>query len=148
MPELAPLVPVALIAVVLWAMTRYTAARLWHLLAGVVLGVILSGTVLGPDLITILSQLSGGRLHLRKAKTPMIRTLVLIGGAVFAVAWLVHQPSFAHDSPHKQAGALIAVTVPFLAADILLNIRKKRRARRRAGSPQAGTRARAGAGRW
>ena len=50
----------ALIAVALWAMVRYTAAQLWHLLIAVVLGVILSGTILGPDLTTILSQLSGG----------------------------------------------------------------------------------------
>jgi len=60
MPELAP---VALIVVALWAMVRYTAAQLWHLLIAVVLGVILSGTVLGPDITTILSQLSGGHLH-------------------------------------------------------------------------------------
>ena len=63
MPELAQLTPVALIAVALWAMVRYTAAQLWHLLIAVVLGVILSGTVLGPDITTILSQLSGGHLH-------------------------------------------------------------------------------------
>ena len=61
--QLAQLAPVALIVVVLWAMVRYTAAELWHLLVGVVLGVILSGTVLGPDISTILSQLSGGHLH-------------------------------------------------------------------------------------
>jgi hypothetical protein len=54
---------VALIVVVLWAMVRYTAAELWHLLVGVVPGVILSGTVLGPDITAILSQLSGGHLH-------------------------------------------------------------------------------------
>ena len=63
MPELAQLAPVALIAVALWAMVRYTAAQLWHLLIAVVLGVILSGTILGPDLTTILSQLSAGHLH-------------------------------------------------------------------------------------
>jgi hypothetical protein len=61
--QLAQIAPVALIGVALWAMVRYTAAQLWHLLAGVVLGVILSGTVLGPDISTILSQLSGGHLH-------------------------------------------------------------------------------------
>jgi hypothetical protein len=61
--QLAQLAPVALIGVALWAMVRYTAAQLWHLLAGVVLGVILSGTVLGPDITTLLSQLSGGHLH-------------------------------------------------------------------------------------
>jgi hypothetical protein len=63
MPELSQLAPVALIAVALWAMVRYTGAQLWHLLVGVVLGVILSGTILGPDITTILSQLSGGHLH-------------------------------------------------------------------------------------
>ena len=63
MPDLAQLAPVALIVAALWAMTRYTAAQLWHLLAGVVLGVILSGTILGPDITQILSQLSGGHLH-------------------------------------------------------------------------------------
>jgi len=78
----------------------------------------------------------------------MTRTLVLIGGAIAAVAWLVHQPAYAHDTPHKQLGALIAVTVPFLVLDIILNIRKKRRARARSPKPQSGTRAKAGAGRW
>ena len=78
----------------------------------------------------------------------MTRSLVLLGAALAAVAWLVRQPAFAHDTPHKQAGALIAITVPFLALDIILSIRKKRRARARSPQPQAGTRARAGAGRW
>ena len=80
----------------------------------------------------------------------MTRSLILIGAALAAVAWLVHQPVYQHDTPHKQAGALIATIVPFLAADIILTIRKKRRARRRAGSPQpqGATRAKARAGRW
>jgi hypothetical protein len=76
----------------------------------------------------------------------MTRTLILLGGALAAVAWLVHQPAFAHDTPHKQAGALIAITVPFFVLDIILSIRKKRRARAR--SPQPAARVRAGAGRW
>ena len=80
----------------------------------------------------------------------MARTLVLIGAALAAAAWLVHQPAWQHDTPHKQAVALIAIIVPFFALDVILTIRSKRRARRRASSPppQAGTRARAGAGRW
>jgi hypothetical protein len=78
----------------------------------------------------------------------MTRSLILLGAALAAVAWLVHQPAFAHDTPHKQAGALIAITVPFLALDIILTIRKKRRARARPAQLQAGTRTRAGAGRW
>jgi hypothetical protein len=78
----------------------------------------------------------------------MTRSLLLVGAALAAVAWLIHQPAFAHDTPHKRAGALIAITVPFLVVDILLSIRKKRRARARAAQPQAAVRARAGAGRW
>ena len=63
MTSLTPLVPVAVIALGLWALVQWAGARLWHLLVAVVLGVILSGTVLGPDITQILSQLSGGRLH-------------------------------------------------------------------------------------
>jgi hypothetical protein len=79
----------------------------------------------------------------------MTRTLVLLA-ALAAVAWLVHQPAFARDTPHKQAGALIAITVPFFVLDIILGIRTSRRARARSASSSAGTagRARARAGRW
>jgi hypothetical protein len=63
MPELAQLAPVALVALALYAMTRFTTAQLGHLLVGVLLGVVLSGTIFGPDIATILSQLSGGHLH-------------------------------------------------------------------------------------
>jgi hypothetical protein len=78
-----------------------------------------------------------------------MRSLILLGAALAAVAWLVRQPAFQHDSPHKQAGALIAITVPFLVLDIILGVRKKRRARARSSSSPARTagRARAGAGR-
>ena len=60
---MAALIPVAVIGLVLWALVHWAGARLWHLLIAVVLGVVLSGTILGPDLTTILSQLSGGHLH-------------------------------------------------------------------------------------
>jgi hypothetical protein len=60
---MAALIPVAVIGLVLWALVQWAGAQLWHLLIAVVLGVILSGTVLGPDITTILSQLSGGHLH-------------------------------------------------------------------------------------
>ena len=46
-----------------WALCRYAGASLGQLLLGAVLGVITSGTILGPDLTTLLSQLSGGHLH-------------------------------------------------------------------------------------
>jgi hypothetical protein len=60
---MAALIPIAVIALVLWGLVRFTAAELWHLVVAVVLGVILSGTVLGPDIANVLSQLSGGHLH-------------------------------------------------------------------------------------
>ena len=78
----------------------------------------------------------------------MTRSLILLGAALTAVTWLFRQPAFAHDTPHKKLGALIAVTLPFLALDIILSIRKKRRARARSPRPQAGIRPTAGAGRW
>ena len=78
----------------------------------------------------------------------MTRSLILIGAALAAVAWLVHQPAYAHDTPHKQAVALIAITVPFLLLDIILSVRKKRRGRARSPQPQAASRTKAGAGRW
>jgi hypothetical protein len=80
----------------------------------------------------------------------MSRSLFLLVAALAAVAWLMHQPAFAHDTPHKRAGALIAIAVPFLVLDIILSIRKSRRLRARSSSSPARTagRARAGAGRW
>jgi len=65
-----------------------------------------------------------------------MRILILAGGAIAAVLWLVHQPAYQHDTPHKQLGALIAITVPFVLLDIILGIRKKR-ARRARPSPAA-----------
>jgi hypothetical protein len=60
---LSELIPVAVIAFALWGLVRFTSAELWHLLIAVILGVVLSGTVLGPDITNVLSQLSGGHLH-------------------------------------------------------------------------------------
>jgi hypothetical protein len=78
----------------------------------------------------------------------MTRSLILLAAALAAVAWLIRQPAYQHDTPHKQAGALIAIIVPFLALDIFLDIRKKRRARGRTPQPQPRTRAKSGTGRW
>jgi hypothetical protein len=63
MPELAQLAPVALIVLAFWALARYAGTSLGQLLLGAVLGVIASGTILGPDIANVLSQLSGGHLH-------------------------------------------------------------------------------------
>jgi len=78
-----------------------------------------------------------------------MRILILAGGAIAAVLWLVHQPAYQHDTPHKQLGALIAITVPFVLLDIILGIRKKRarKARPSPAAPVRSTRARTGA-RW
>jgi len=78
----------------------------------------------------------------------MTRSLILLGAALAAVAWLIRQPAFAHDTPHKQAGALIAITAPFLALDIILGIRKRQRTRARSTQRPVRTRAKAGAGQW
>lgn len=63
MTSFIPVIPVAVIALIIWALHRYASADVWQLLLGAVLGVVLSGTILGPDIHTILSQLSGGHLH-------------------------------------------------------------------------------------
>jgi hypothetical protein len=80
----------------------------------------------------------------------MTRTLILAAAALAAVAWLVRQPAFQHDSPHKRVGALIAISIPFFLLDVILSIRKKRRARARSSSSPTRTagRVKAGAGRW
>ena len=57
------IIPVAVIALILYGLVRWAGAQAWHLLVAVVLGIALSGTVLGPDIHNILSQLSGGRLY-------------------------------------------------------------------------------------
>jgi hypothetical protein len=76
-----------------------------------------------------------------------MRFLVLSGGALAAVLWLVHQPAYQHDTPHKQLGALIAITVPFAVLDIILGARRRRRARRARPAPARSSRTRTRA-RW
>lgn len=56
------LVPVALIGLVVWALVKRARARPWHVLVAMAAGVALTGTVLGPDLSALLSQISGGYL--------------------------------------------------------------------------------------
>jgi hypothetical protein len=60
MPEL---LPVAIIAFILYGLHRWRGAELWVLVVAMIAGTVLSGTVLGPDISQILSQLSGGRIH-------------------------------------------------------------------------------------
>lgn len=74
----------------------------------------------------------------------MTRSLILIGAALAAVAWLMHQPAFIHATHHKQTVAVIAIAAPFLVLDIILGVRKKRQARARSAQVPARTRVRAG----
>ena len=50
-------------ASVLWALAKWSKAPVWALVLTLILGVVLSGTILGPDIHKIMSQLSGGRLN-------------------------------------------------------------------------------------
>ena len=59
--NLSTLIPLAVIAFVVWLLQR-NGMQLWHAIVCLVLGVILAGTILGPQISSILSQLSGGHL--------------------------------------------------------------------------------------
>ena len=60
--NLSSMIPLAVIAFVVYLLQR-SGMQLWHALVCLVLGVALAGTILGPDISSILSQLSGGHLH-------------------------------------------------------------------------------------
>jgi hypothetical protein len=59
---LAGLVPLAVIVLILAALAKW-AAPLWALLIAVILGIALTGTILGPHITALLPLLSGGYLH-------------------------------------------------------------------------------------
>ena len=59
--NLSTLIPLAVIALVVYLLQRQ-GMQLWHAIVCLVLGVILSGTFVGPQISSILSQLSGGHL--------------------------------------------------------------------------------------
>ena len=58
----AGLIPLAVIILILAALAKW-AAPLWALLLALLLGIALTGTILGPHITPFLSQLSGGYLH-------------------------------------------------------------------------------------
>ena len=60
--NLSTLIPLAVVALGVYLLQR-SGMQLWHAFVCLVLGVILAATVLGADISSILSQLSGGRLH-------------------------------------------------------------------------------------
>jgi hypothetical protein len=60
--NLSSLIPLAVVALVVYLMHR-RGLEIWQAVVCIVLGVIIAGTILGPDISSILSQLSGGYLH-------------------------------------------------------------------------------------
>ena len=64
MPALdaSSLIPLGVVAFAVWLMHR-RGLEIWQAIVCIVLGVIVAGTVLGPNISSILSQLSGGHLH-------------------------------------------------------------------------------------
>jgi TRAP-type uncharacterized transport system fused permease subunit len=57
------LIPVIVPALILYGLHKWRRTEIWVLVVAAAVGVILSGTILGPDISNLLSQLSGGRLH-------------------------------------------------------------------------------------
>lgn len=58
----AGLLPLAVVAFIVWLMHR-RGLEIWQAIVCIVLGVIVAGSVFGPQISSILSQLSGGYLH-------------------------------------------------------------------------------------
>lgn len=61
--NLSSLIPLAVIALGVYLLHRHSGMRLWHALVCLVLGVVLAGSVVGPDISNVLSQISGGHLN-------------------------------------------------------------------------------------
>ena len=64
MPALtfSSLIPVAVAALAVYLLHRYQGMQLWHAIVCLLAGTVLAGSVVGPDISSVLSQLSGGRL--------------------------------------------------------------------------------------
>jgi mannose/fructose/N-acetylgalactosamine-specific phosphotransferase system component IID len=58
----AGLLPLAVVAFIVWLMHR-RGLEIWQAIVCIVLGVVVAGSVFGPQISSILSQLSGGYLH-------------------------------------------------------------------------------------
>jgi len=61
--NLSTLLPLAVVAGGVNLLHRHQGMQLWHAIVCLVLGVILAGTFIGPQISSLLSQLSGGHLH-------------------------------------------------------------------------------------
>ena len=64
MPALtfSSLIPIGVIALVVYLLHRHSGMQLWHAIVCLLAGVVLAGSVFGPDISSILSSLSGGHL--------------------------------------------------------------------------------------
>ena len=60
--NLPNLIPLAVVAIGVYLLQR-NGMQLWHAFVCLLLGVVLAGSVLGPNISSILSQFSGGRIH-------------------------------------------------------------------------------------
>ncbi len=60
--NLSSLIPLAVIALVVYLLHRHQGMQLWHAIVCLLAGVVLAGSVFGPDISDVLSQLSGGHL--------------------------------------------------------------------------------------
>jgi hypothetical protein len=59
---LSSLIPVAAVGLVVYLLHR-SGMQLWHAIVCLLAGVVLAGTAFGPQISSILSQLSGGHLN-------------------------------------------------------------------------------------
>ena len=59
---LSSLIPVAVVGAVVYLLHR-SGMQLWHAIVCLLAGVILAGSVVGPDISNVLSQISGGHLN-------------------------------------------------------------------------------------
>ena len=61
--NLSSLIPLAIVALVVYLLHRHRACSSGTPSCASSRGVVLAGSVFGPDISSVLSQLSGGRLH-------------------------------------------------------------------------------------
>ena len=61
--NMSSLIPLAVVALVVYLLHRHQGMRLWHAIVCLLAGVILAGSVVGPDISNVLSQISGGHLN-------------------------------------------------------------------------------------
>ena len=60
--NLSSLIPVAFVVLVVYLLHRHRGMQLWQAIVCLLAGVVLAGTAFGPQISSLLSQLSGGYL--------------------------------------------------------------------------------------